>query len=180
MLSVPAVLVVAAGEAQANPISFHLWTFFFQAINVLIVLGVLTKLLFRPISKLMAERERFVDDSLAHAESARNEADKLLQEYREKMRSAQTEAEKMLAQAAHTAEEYKRSRAAAAEAEYEQLLTRARQEIAAEREQALAVLRNEVAGLAIMAAGKVTGKTLLEEDHRRLVAEFAAKAGELN
>ncbi|OUM87418.1 hypothetical protein [Caldibacillus debilis] len=44
--------------------------------------------------------------------------------------------------------------------------------IAREREMAVAAIREEVANLVVLAAGKLIGKTLTAEDHKRLVQQF--------
>ena len=60
-------LVFAAAEpgVAANPVSFDLWTLIFQSINVLVVMGVLYFLLFKPVAGIMKKREEFVENQLA-------------------------------------------------------------------------------------------------------------------
>ena len=48
-------------------------------------------------------------------------------------------------------------------------------EIAAEKQRALAELRGEVADLALQAAGRVVGETMTDQRQRRLVEEFLAE-----
>ena len=51
-------------------------------------------------------------------------------------------------------------------------------EIASEKEKAIAAVREEFVSLSILAASKVLGKELSEEDNRALIEETIAKAGE--
>ena len=60
------------------------------------------------------------------------------------------------------------------------MIAKAKEEIAAEREKALAAIRDEVATLAVLAAGKVIGRAINKEDHEALIQEFVSKAGEHN
>ena len=46
------------------------------------------------------------------------------------------------------------------------LMQKAQEEIQREKEQALAEIRNEVANLAVLAAGKIIGKTITADDHK--------------
>ena len=62
--------------------------------------------------------------------------------------------------------------------EQEELLARARREIAAERESAVAELRREAVDLSLAAASKLIEKRLDGETDRKLVQEFLASLGD--
>ncbi|MGI6544240.1 MAG: F0F1 ATP synthase subunit B [Limnochordia bacterium] len=172
------VLAAAADHAgTSNPLSIDLWTLLLQSLNVLVVMAVLYFLLFRPLGALMAKREKEVADSLSQAEQTRGEAEKLLAEYQERMRNAQAEAEAIIAEATKKAEQYATKRKAEADAQYEEIIRKAKAEIDAERARAMAAMREEVAQLAVMAAGQVLGRTISAADHRKLIEEFVQKVG---
>src|SRR5690606_39942608 len=51
-------VVFAAAEAgAANPVTFDLWTLIFQSLNVLVVMGVLYFMLFKPVAGIMQKHE---------------------------------------------------------------------------------------------------------------------------
>lgn len=164
--------VMAAAAAGANPLSFDFWTFLFQAINVLIVMFVLYKFLWGPLSKIINEREQFVEDSLARAAAAKEEAEQLLARYQEQLRQAEREAQSVVERATQAGEQARQRIMAEAEQEAEKMLERARVEIARERERALAQIREEVAGLVLLATHKVVGRSLTHEDHKALIYDF--------
>ncbi|MBO8142835.1 MAG: F0F1 ATP synthase subunit B [Firmicutes bacterium] len=166
------VFAAAAAEGPSQPLTFDFWTWFFQSINVLIIMLVLYKFLWRPVQSMMHKREEFVETTLSRAAESRAEAERLLKEYQARMQEAQREAQATIDEAVRKAEEARQRIVRDAEAEAEQTLARARAEIALERERALATIRDEVANLVVLAAGKVIGKTLSPEDHRHLVQEF--------
>src|SRR5690606_4569573 len=149
-----------------------IWTWLFQSINVLIIMLLLYKFLWQPLQSVMNKREQFVEDQLEHAKTSRAEAERLLEEYQTRMRQAQQEAEAVIKAATEKAEEAAQRIRREAEEEAERTLERARTEIARERERALAAIRDEVTGLVVLAAGKLIGKTLSEEDHKQLVQQF--------
>ena len=60
------------------------------------------------------------------------------------------------------------------------VVEKAREEIEYERKRVLAELRQEVASLAVLAAGRVINRELDEQAHRRLIDEFLAESGKLN
>lgn len=160
--------------AAASPIAINLWTFLFQAINVLIVMAVLYWFLFRPVSAIIARREETIESSLERAARAREEAERLAKEYQAKLDAAAREAHEVVDKATRAAEETRQRIVKEAQDEAARTLEKAKREIALEREKALASIRDEVANLAILAAGKVVGKSLTAADHQRLVQEFVA------
>lgn len=170
--------VMAAASAGANPLSFDFWTFIFQAINILIVLLVLYKFLWGPISKIIAEREQFVEQSLNQATAAKDEANALLARYQEQLRQAEKEAQAIVTRATEAGEEARQRIVADAEAEAEKMIERARVEIAREREKALAQIREEVAQLVLLATHKVVGRTLDDEAHKALILDFVDRMQE--
>ena len=54
----------------------------------------------------------------------------------------------------------------------------AKRDIEAEREKAIAAVREEVVSLSVLAASKVLSKEVSEQDNRALIEETIAKAGE--
>jgi len=172
-------LAAAAGGA-ANPISVDWWTLILQSFNLLIVMGGLYILLFKPVAEIMRRREETIEGQLAHAASAKEEADKLLAEYRSQLQQARAEAREIVEKAIRDAEEYGRQRRAEADREAQSILEKAKKDIERERELALAAIRDEVATLAIAAASKVLGRAIRKEDHEALIRDFVNKAGELN
>jgi F-type H+-transporting ATPase subunit b len=171
------VVLAAAVEhaSTSSPLSIDVWTLLLQALNVLIIMAVLYFLLFRPLGALMAKRENDVATSLSQAEQTRQEAEKLLAEYQEQLRTAQAAADAIMAEATKAAEQYAAERKAEADAQYEEIVNRAKAEIEAERTRAMASVRDEVAQLAVLAAGQVLGRAISAADHRQLIEEFIQK-----
>lgn len=172
-------LAAAAGGA-ANPVSIDWWTLVLQSLNLLIVMGGLYILLFKPIAGIMKRREETVEGQLAHAASAKEEADKLLADYKAQLQEAKAEAREIVEKAVKDAEEYGRRMRVEADQEAQAILAKAKQDIQRERELAVAAIRDEVATLAVAAASKVLGRAIAKEDHEALVNDFVNKAGELN
>lgn len=170
----------AAAGGAANPVSIDWWTLIFQSFNLLVVMGGLYFLLFKPVAQIMRRREEMIEGQLSHAASAKDEADKLLSEYRAQLQEAKAEARGIVEKAVKDAEEYGRARRAEADAEAQAVLEKAKKDIQRERELALAAIRDEAAALAVAAASKVLGREITQEDHEALVRDFVNKAGELN
>jgi F-type H+-transporting ATPase subunit b len=126
---------------------------------------------FPPIRAALDRRQKAIEDSIDHAEQTRLEADQLLADYRERLKEAREQAEEIVSRARRTAETQEREAADAARVRHEELLEQTRRDIEAETRRALSQIREEVANLNVLAAEKVTRKTLTAADQKRLVDE---------
>lgn len=159
-------------QAVSQPLTVDVWTWLFNSFNVLVIMLLLYKFLWKPIQTVMTEREQLIEKSLAHAADSKAEAEQLLAQYREQMAEAQQEAQAVIAEATEKAKAMGDRIVREAEEEAAKTFNRAKVEIEREREKALAAIRDEVTSLVIFATGKLIGRTLTEADHRHLVQEF--------
>lgn len=147
-------------------------------INFLILLFLLNKVLYKPLTGMMAAREKTIADNLQRAEQARAEAEQLRQQFAQQVAAAQKEAQETLAAARKAAEGARDEILGQARAEAARMIENAQAAIEREKQAALAELRQEVADLAILAASRVVKRSLDSGDQRRLVAEFVEGVGE--
>jgi F-type H+-transporting ATPase subunit b len=132
---------------------------------------VLKRFAFGPVQKIIDERRQRIRESIEEAERARSEARKLLEEHKELRARSRAEGEEILAEARRIAESLRERVKEEADADRERRLEETRRQIEAETTRALEQIRAEVADLALVAAGKVTGKALDRDDHRRLIED---------
>jgi len=166
-------------QAVLDALNFNVWSFLFQIINLLLVIGILYKLMYQPILKMVSDREERIESSLANAEKASTDAQQKLDAYEAKLQSAREEAQSLVERAAKQAEAQRQETVSQAQEEAAKTLARAREEIEGEKNKALNQIREEVAGLAVLAASKVIDKTITEEDQKALVKEFVSEVGRL-
>jgi F-type H+-transporting ATPase subunit b len=114
--------------------SFSLTTFLFQLVNVLVLLAVLQRLLFRPVAEIIAKRQAATDAALRAAEAAKAEAEAARKQA--DAASAATEAARHDVLAAAQAQ---------AEAQAQQIIAAAQARADAARSQAEAQARHTVA-----------------------------------
>jgi F-type H+-transporting ATPase subunit b len=151
---------------QVTP-GLMIWTI----VCFLVTLFVLKRFAFGPIQQAIDERRERVRRSLAEADNAREEARKLLEEHRKLISGAQTDAEEILSEARRVAEANERRMREELEADRQRRLEETRKQIDAETRRALEAIRAEVVDLSMLAASKVTRKSLDDADHRRLIEE---------
>lgn len=148
-----------------------------QAVNFLILLAILWKLLYRPLLATMQARTEAIRRSLEEAQAARAEAARQAEENVARLRQAHAEAAAIREQAMReTAEEQKRL-VEGARAEAKRLVDSAKAQLDADIRRAREELRREVADLATAVAEKLIRKSLREEDHRRIVDDALARLG---
>lgn len=148
-------------------VGIMIWTIVVFAIS----LFILRRAVFPRIGEALDKRAKTIEGEIDAAGQLRKEADKVLAEYRERLKEARAQADEIVQRARHAAEEHdhetrERGREMVAEA-----TQRAQREIEVATKRALDDLRREVADLTIMATEKVTRKALDESDQRRLVEE---------
>ena len=142
-----------------------------QAVNFLILLLVLWKLLYRPLVAKMEERSATIKRSLEEAQLARAEAQRQLEETAVRLRQAYAEAQAVRDAALKEAAEEQRKLAEAARVEAQRLVEGARVQLESDVRRARDELRRQVGELATAIAEKLIRKSLRDEDHRRIVAE---------
>ena len=150
------------------------------AIAFLIILFVASKFVWPPITDMLDERAANIRQSLERAEAAKVEAERLLEEYKHTMAEARKEAATILQQAKQAAESMRSEAAVRASAEYDELLTKAREAIEGEKLAAISELQHSVAELSVAVAGKLIGSELSQADHLRVIEKYVSEAGSLN
>jgi len=154
------------------------WTFVAQICNLMIQMLIFKKLLLGPIKKVIAERKAKADSQIADAQKLRAEAEAMKAEYEQDMRSARTEANRIVADAQKTAAARGEEVLSEARAEAAAMKQKAEADIAQERRKAVNDVKNEIGGMAMEIASKVVERELSEADHRELIDEFIRNVGE--
>jgi F-type H+-transporting ATPase subunit b len=152
-------------------VGIMIWT----VVVFLVSLAILRRAVFPRIGKALDERAKRIDGDIDAAAELRKQADKVLDDYRERLKEARAQSDEIVQRARQTAESHEldgkeRGRELIAEAS-----ERAQREIETATKRALDDLRKEVADLTVMATESVTRKTLDEADQRRLVEEALAE-----
>ena len=133
------------------------WTALFTFCNMLITFAVLKKFLFKPVKKMIDDRQQEIDTMYADADAAKQKAADLEKEYADHLQSIKDE----------------RARAEAAS-----IRAAAEADIAQERKKAVNDLKNEIGGMAVEIAGKVVEREINESDHQALIDEFIRNVGD--
>jgi F-type H+-transporting ATPase subunit b len=178
-----AVVPLAAEEGGSFLVSPALGLMIWTLALFAFTMWVLSKVALPKIGEALERRANAIRESIEAAEKQRVEADKLLEEYRHRLREAREQADDIMARARKAAEAVEAEAAAAGKEKREELVAAARRDIEMETRRSLEQIRKEVADLTVLATEKVTRKTLDAEDHKRLIddalgeVDFSALAG---
>jgi F-type H+-transporting ATPase subunit b len=152
-----------------NPnLGLAVWTI----LTFVVVLLVLRRYAWKPILAAMQARERGIQQLLDDAQREREEAERLLEEYRRQLAEARSEGQRILAEGKAAAERVREEMLERARKEAEGIVAKAGTEIDLERRKALAELRHQAVEIAIAAAQKVLEESLDDERHRRIVESY--------
>jgi F-type H+-transporting ATPase subunit b len=161
-------LASSSGSFLITPnVGIMIWTIVVFAIS----LFILRKWVFPVIGEALDKRAKAIAGDIDAAEQTRKDADQLLGEYRERLKEARAQSEEIVQRARQTAESHEREGRDRGQEIVAEAVKRGERDIEAASKRALDDIRREVAELTIMAAEKVTRKTLDDADQRRLVEE---------
>jgi len=156
-------------------------TFIITIINITILFFVLKALLFKPVSKFMAERAKRVQDTIDQAQKSKEEAAKLLAEYENKLKNAEAEAREILKTARESAERQAQLLVAEGKQKAQDTVNAALKQIEMERQAALTMFKVEAAALVMAVSAKLAAKDFSSDDNRRyvnmLLDELSAQKG---
>jgi F-type H+-transporting ATPase subunit b len=158
------MLLAASGLIDVVP-GLMIWTLVCFGITFY----VLKRFAFGRIQQMIDERRKRIRESIQEADKARAEARRLLEEHRKLIGQARGQAEEILAEARKVADSQRQRVKEEAEEDRQRRLEETRRQIEAETQRALSQIRAEVADLALIAAEKVTRRSLDEKSQRALI-----------
>ena len=151
-------------------------TFVITIINIAILFFILRAILFKPVTKFMADRARRVQESIEQSEKDKNQAKALLAQYEAQLKTAETEADAII----QTAKEHAKVEAEKiifeSRISAEVVLANARKQLEKERQAAIAAFRQDAAALVIATSGRLVGREMKNEDNRQYVEMLLEEA----
>ncbi len=154
------------------------WTAAFTLLNTVALFLVMKKFLFKPVIKMIEDRQQEVDTMYADAEQARENALAMETDYRQKLSEAEQTGERLVKEATARGQARQEEILRQANKEADAIRTKAEADIAREKKKALNDAKDELADLAVDIAGKVVGRSLTQNDQAALVDQFIAELGD--
>ena len=150
----------------------------FTIINLLVLYLLMKKFLFGPIIKVMDVRKAMIDQQFAGAKEQEDQAKALKEQYEGALKSAREESFQIMEQARNEAKAQADKTVEDTQAMVSAMLAKAQEDINTERENAMRQMKDDVASLAMEAAGKIIGKNSGADQDLSLYDQFIEKAGD--
>ncbi len=170
--------MLSVGETMPF-VSIEVWTTIFMIANTVLLFGVLTKMLFGPVKKILDDRQNNVEETYKKAADTENEAIKLKEQYERSLLTAKNEANDIVADAHKRATRQSDELIASAREKANELSKRAEEQIEREQQKAREELTTEIGALSLMLAEKIVEREISADDHKRLMDNFTENLGDV-
>ncbi len=162
----------AADHGGGGLLDMNAGLMFWTLLIFVALMFILSKYAFGPITAAVVAREEALEAAIAAAKADRDQASKLLEQQRAQIEAARNDAQRLIADGRAAGEKLKNEMLEETRAQQQEMLDRARREIDAQKERAIAELRAEAVDLAIAGASRVIEKNLDDRANRALIESF--------
>ena len=161
-------IIFAEGEkAEGNVLIPHIPEVIVGTIAFALLCFVLLKYVFPRMEETFRARVDAIEGGIKRAEEAQAEANQLLQQYKEQLAEARTEAARIRDEARADATGIREDILAKAREESDRIIAAGREALQTERQTLVRQLRAEIGSLAVDLAGRIVGESLEDEARRR-------------
>ena len=143
---------------MVEALGISLKEFIFYLINFLILMGVLTRFLYKPFLNMLATRKQSIKDALDNAELTNRRADEKMEQYSKRISKVEEE----------SIEDARK--------EAGDIIAKAEKTIEKEKEKAMEEMKQEIAVLAVMAAEKIVEREIQRAGQEAIVEEVIRQA----
>ena len=174
MISANLLILAFFNEAEkaGSPLDVNPGVIIWTLVTFLFLLFVLVKIAWKPILKSLNEREKLIKDSLENAENARKDAERMIAENKANMQKAEEEGQKLIEQSREYAEKLKNQILDESKVQAKKMIDDAAVEIQRKNADAFNKLKDQVADIAVQAAGKIIKENLDKDKQVNLVNKF--------
>lgn len=161
-------------------ISINIWQIVVSLLNLVILFLLVKKFLYKPVKKMLNERQANIDKQYSDADEAKAKALENQKLYEEKLSAAATEADGIVQSAVDTAKAREKEIIEDAKAKAEGIVLKA------ENDAKLAVLKaedgikQEIINVSTILTEKVLEREITQADHKNLIDSFIDNMGDEN
>ena len=154
------------------------WEIIWVFVDLVILLLLMKKFLFGPVTRMLDQRAKGVSDTLDQAQTELDEAQRQKAEYTQQLASARGEAASILEEARKRADLTYSRRMEEAAQDVQRLNEQAARQRQTDQEAMLAEARKQVAGLVLLTTAKVSQKTLDAETDQAMLDALLEEVGD--
>jgi len=156
----PLARMLAMAEGEGGLFDFNA-TLPLMALQFILLTVALTFIFYKPVAKVLEERETFISGNLADASEKLIKADELYKQYEEQLKEARTNAQSIIAESEKEAKEIVALEITQARKDATSLIEQTNKELEAQKELALQQLETQVDSLSDLIKEKLVGKVAL-------------------
>lgn len=165
-------IVLAAENGGFNPLAVEPGLYVWTTLAFLTVLFALAKWVFPKLQDSLTDRENKIAEEISEAEKTRQEAERILTDYKAKVAAAREETAQMIDEARGSAEKVRQELVARAEGDARLIVDKARRQLTGERERILTELQGQLAEWSAAIASQIVQKELSPDAHLDMVERF--------
>lgn len=159
-------------------ISINFWHIVMTWGNLLILVWLMKKFLFKPVDAILEKRKNEVGEIYAQAESAQESAEADKAEYETKLASVNEQAAVLMEQASKNAKERSAEIIKSAQDKAQLTMQKAQNDIAQQSKKALNEAKGEISGIAFEIAQQILTREIDTTSHEQLIEQFIDDVGE--
>ena len=161
---------------MVEALGISLTEFIFYLINFLILIGCLTKFLYKPFLNILETRKQSIQDALENAELTNRRADEKMHNYNKRIARVEEEGREIIREAKAKADAQDNQIIENAHTQAEEIMQKAERNIERERERVMEEMRGEIAALALLAAEKIVEHEIQRVGQEAIVEEVIRQA----
>ncbi|MBQ7951341.1 MAG: F0F1 ATP synthase subunit B [Clostridia bacterium] len=159
-------------------ISVNIWDMLYALLNLLILFLLVKKFLYKPVKKMLANRQATIDNEYKNAEDAKEKALSDQKLYEEKLSHAEEEADSLIQSAVLSARSRESQILAEAKDQANGILRQAEANAQLELKKAEQTIREEIVSVGTVMAGKLLEREVNTDDHQKMIDSFLNNIGE--
>jgi F-type H+-transporting ATPase subunit b len=160
IFSMPLARMLALAEGAGGLFDFNA-TLPLMALQFILLTVALTFIFYKPVAKVLEDRETFISTNLAQASEKLVKADELFTQYEEQLKEARSGAQSVIAESEKEAKEIVAQEISQARKDATNLIEQTNKEIEAQKTLALQQLETQVDALSDLIKEKLLGKVAL-------------------
>jgi F-type H+-transporting ATPase subunit b len=160
ILFMPTTKMLAMTEGAGGLFDFNA-TLPLMAIQFILLMTALTFIFYKPVSKVIDERENFISGNLTQASEKLVKADELYKEYDEQLKTARVNAQAIIAQSEKEAKDVVALEITEARADAAKLIEKTNKELEVQKSLAIEKLETQVDELSQLIKEKLLGKEVV-------------------
>jgi F-type H+-transporting ATPase subunit b len=158
-------------EEVLNIINPMTSTVFWSVIVFMLLIVVLWRFVLKPVNKMIVRRQEEIQEAVNIADKQRQEAQEFIEGQKMQLETSKKEARQIIEDSKVAARKIKDEIEEKASEKSRIILESALEEIRAERDRSVVAVKNQIIEIAMDATERIIGKSLSEDEHKKLIEE---------